>query len=136
MAGILLELGGKAEKGKGKAMAEKILTSGDAYNKFKEIAEAQGKRTIDPEKLVSAEFKFDLRAQKEGRIEKIDNKTINKIARFAGAPEDKKAGAYLYFNVGDKVLKQQKIMTIYAESAQKLQYAYEEFSKIDGIIIK
>ncbi len=136
MAGIMLEMGGKAKKGKGKEMATKILESGQAYEKFKEIAEAQGKKQLDPEKMLEAEFKFDLRAEKDGRIIKINNRAINRIARFAGCPNDKKSGVYFYFNVGDKVLKHQKIFTIYSESAQKLQYSYEEMERLKPLEIK
>jgi len=42
LAGILLEMGGKAQKGKGQSLAKEILRSGKAYEKMKRIIEVQG----------------------------------------------------------------------------------------------
>ncbi len=135
MAGLLLEMGGKAAKGEGKKKALSILRSGEALAKFKEIAQSQGKAELDPEKLVEAEFKYEFRAEREGKVTRIDNKAISRVARIAGAPHNKKAGVMLHRKVGDVVLKNQPLFTIYSESATKLQYAYEEFERIDGFVV-
>ncbi|TFG08201.1 MAG: thymidine phosphorylase, partial [Promethearchaeota archaeon] len=42
LAGILLEMSGKATKGKGQEMAKELLKSGKAYEKMKRIIEIQG----------------------------------------------------------------------------------------------
>jgi len=136
MAGYILEMGGKAGKFLGYKKALRILESGEAYKKMKEIINAQGAKITDPEKIKLARFGFDFKAWKKGIISHMDNKSISKIARVAGAPVDKKAGIYLYKHVGDKVNKRDVIFTVYTESKRKLDYARDVLKRIDGIEIK
>ncbi|MHA1467814.1 MAG: AMP phosphorylase, partial [Promethearchaeota archaeon] len=42
LAGIILEMGGKAERGQGQIVAKEILQSGKAYDKMKQIISTQG----------------------------------------------------------------------------------------------
>ena len=51
----------------------------------------------------------------------ISNKGISKIARMAGAPEDRAAGLYLRAKKGDVVKKGQVLFTIYSENKDKLE---------------
>jgi len=60
---------------------------------------------------------------KSGRVIKIDNILIARIARIAGAPHDKSAGIYLYKHTGDKVKKGDMLFTIYAEGKHEFDYA-------------
>jgi len=136
MAGSILEMGGKAGKFSGYKKALRILESGEAYKKMKEIINAQGAKITEPEKIKLARFSFDFKAWKKGIIFHIDNKSISKIARVAGAPIDKKAGIYLHKHMGDKVNKGDVIFTVYAESKRKLDYARDVLKRIDGIEIK
>jgi putative thymidine phosphorylase len=136
MAGILLEMGGKAKKGQGYKRAQEILDSGIAYKKIVEIIKAQGGFEISPEKIKIGKFKFDFAAEKKGMIKSINNNSISKIARVAGAPDDKGAGIYLYKHVGDYVKKDEKIFTVYAHNRIKLDFAKKTLEKIDGVIIK
>jgi len=120
LAGELLEMTGKAKKGMGIKMAEEILNSGKAFEKFKQIIKAQGGvlKEIKP-----AKFKKNVLSKKSGRISEIDNKKISSLAMVAGCPLDKFAGLYLYFNVGDKIKKHEKLLTIYSESKPRLRQA-------------
>lgn len=136
MAGLILELGGKARKFMGYRTALKILESGLAYKKMKEIINAQGAKITDPDKITLAKFSFDFKATKKGIISHIDNKSISKIARIAGAPINTKAGIYLYKHVGERVNKGDVILTVYAESKRKIDYAKDTLRRIDGIEIK
>jgi thymidine phosphorylase len=111
---------GKAKKGEGKILAAKILGSEKAFDKFKEIIEAQ-KGHIDGIKI--AKFKKDFFMKKTGVIKEIDNKKITALARIAGCPMDKSAGLYLYRHVGDRLEKGDKIITVYAESETRLKEA-------------
>jgi AMP phosphorylase len=126
MAGILLEMVGKTPRGTGRALANKILGSGEALRKMREIIEAQGgdpgiKASDIP---IGSNF-IDVFAKEEGRIHFMNNKSISAIARAAGAPADKGAGIYLHVDKGDKIKKGQKLFTIYAESERKLTLAQE-----------
>lgn len=109
---------------KTKASARKILESGLAYKKMKEIIRAQkGKSTIEPEDINPGKYSFNIKSKRNGKIIEIDNKKITKIARIAGAPSDKAAGIYLYKRVGQRVKKDETIFTIYSESKNKLEYS-------------
>lgn len=136
MSGILLEFAGKAKKGQGYNMANRLLTTGAAYGAMMRIVEAQGGKIPDPEKLHPDTKKYDFKAQKTGKIQSIQNETIAKVARLAGAPIDPEAGIYLYKHCGDKVKKGEKIMTIYSRSAHKLSYAIKALQKMNRVIVK
>ncbi|NYZ79668.1 AMP phosphorylase [Candidatus Micrarchaeota archaeon] len=130
MSGLLLEMGGKAKEGEGKALAETILSSGKALEKFREIIGAQGGNAkVKPDDIHIAPKKMDVVATDTGRVHLIEIGVINSIARLAGAPKDPSAGLYMYAEKGDKILKGQKLMTIYAESDRKLDAARELFEK-------
>lgn len=120
----------------GRKKALKMLDSGKAYKKMLEIIKAQGGEEPDTDKICLGEHRFDFRAKRNGQIKEIDNAFISKIARVAGAPEDKGAGAYLYKHIGDSVKKGDKIFTIYSESKEKLSYAKNILNDIHGIVIR
>ncbi len=136
MAGILLEMGGKAKKGQGLKKAKEILESGKAYEKLIEIIKAQGGQDISSVSLNPGICKFDLIAHKNGKIHNIDNMAISKIARVAGAPNDKGAGIYLYKHIGDSVKKGEKIFTIYTHNKIKLGFAKKTLEKLNGAVIR
>jgi len=136
MAGLMLEMAGKAKKGSGFKMALDILKSGKAYKKMLEIIKAQGGKEISPDEIKLAPVDYNYPAYKSGVVREISNRAISKIARVAGAPQDKGAGVYLYKHVGDKVKKGEKMFTIYAPNKDKLKYAKDVIKAIDGIVIK
>jgi len=119
---------------KTKASAREILDSGRAYLKFMEIVKAQGgNEKINPSDIKLAKFKHIVKSTKNGKIKEIDNKKIAKIARLAGAPEDKESGVYLNVKIKDKVKRGNILMIIYANSKDKLNNA-REFVKETVII--
>ena len=136
MAGLLLEIGGKAKKGTGAKKAVEILNSGAAYSKMIEIIKAQGGKKIKAEDIKIGKFAYNFRAERQGTITHIDNESISKIARAAGAPLDKGAGIYLHRHVKDNVKKGDKIFTIHAKNKQKLNYAINVLKKTDGVVVK
>lgn len=125
LAGKMFELTGKAEKGKGKQLARYLLESGKAEKKFWEIIEAQGGKKIKAEDIRVAREKCNILAKKTGRVCHIDNRSINKIARIAGAPEDKEAGVYLHKQRNEYVKKGEPLFTIYSDNKERLKYAKE-----------
>jgi len=137
MAGILLELGGKAKTGRGKKLAKEILESGKALKKMLEIISAQGgKEKIDPNKINVGEHTHDYVAKKSGKLTILNDDRISRIARLAGAPRNKGAGVYLYVHKGAKVKKGEKLFTIYAESDWKLNEAVSFLIKWPPVEIK
>jgi len=132
LAGELLEMTGKAKKGGGIKLAEKILYSGKAFEKFKQIIKAQDGKI---KKLKLAKFKKDIFSKKSGKISEINNKKINSLARVAGCPIDKFSGLKIYVSVNDKIKKTNKILTIYSESKSRLNQAVKFCKKVKPVII-
>ena len=131
LSGKLLEMTGKTKKGI--KLAEEILYSGKAFKKFKQIIKAQ-KGNL--KKIGSAKFKKDILSKKTGKIFEINNKKINSLARVAGCPVDKFAGLYLYFHIGEKIKKREKLLTIYSESNSRLKHAIKFYEKEKPIKVR
>ncbi len=124
LAGALLELSGKVEKGGGYEVSLSLIKSGKAYNKMREIIEAQGGNpNVRIDDIPIGKFKQEIVAEKEGRIEHVDNKMIARISRAAGAPKDRGAGVILHCEHGDKVKKGDVLFEIVAENEEKLSFA-------------
>ncbi len=108
-----------------KIKAREILESGKAYEKFKEIINAQNKsKDFDKKvkKLSLAKIKKIIRSKSNGRITQIDNNKINSLCRILGTPETISSGVYLHKHVG-KVKKSEPIITLYTESKSKMKDA-------------
>ncbi|MCK4553215.1 thymidine phosphorylase [Candidatus Pacearchaeota archaeon] len=123
----------KSKKIKGIQLAKEILYSGKAFKKFKQIIKAQQGKLNS---IHSAKFKKHILSKKSGEISEINNKKISSLARIAGCPIDKFSGLYLYFHVGDKVKKREKILTIYSESRARLKHAVDFYEKEKPIKIR
>ena len=136
LAGKIFELVGEAKKGQGWRKAKKILENGDAYKKFNEIIKEQKPKVTSPEKIKLGKYTKTICSKKEGIILHVDNKGINKVARIAGAPQDHKAGVYLHVHKYDKINKGQELITIYADSKERLKYAEECFCREKIMIIE
>jgi len=123
LAGALLELAGGAPVGKGYAKAKGILESGKALAKMKEIIKAQGGKILRSDGIEMAKHKAEVRSEKGGEIKKINVRTLNGIARMAGAPADKQAGVMLKVREDDKIEKGALLFEIYAKDRRKLEVA-------------
>ncbi|MEE9525221.1 MAG: AMP phosphorylase [Candidatus Woesearchaeota archaeon] len=133
MAASILKMAGIKNA---KVKAKEILDSGSAYEKMKEIIKEQGGNpNIDPDKMRLGKFTYTYKSPKSGKIKDIDNFTISKMARIAGAPRDKEAGLYLYKNERSYVKKGEPIFTLYSDSRTKLNYALHVLKRSDGIKI-
>ncbi|NQU78144.1 AMP phosphorylase [Candidatus Woesearchaeota archaeon] len=116
--------------------AKSILDSGKAMEVMQSIIKKQGARITSVDKIKLGKISFDVKSAGKGKIVRIDNKSISRIAKVAGAPFDKGAGIYLHHHVGDQVDKGDTIFTIYAENKQKMSYAKEFMKQYDGIVIR
>lgn len=134
LAGMLLEMGGIPD---GKEKALEILRSGEALKKFREIVSLQGgSPDISSKDIEVGKYTHKVLAPCGGYISTIDNKTIVKIARQAGAPKDKGAGIILSKKRGDSVEKGEELFTIYAENKAKLKRAIEVVRKSNPVSIE
>ena len=142
LAGVMLELGGVAPVGVGRQMAGEILSSGKAYQKMKEMIEAQGGNPdIKPDEIQIGSKKEVVTAPASGYITGIFNERINEIARTAGAPHDKGAGVRILMKEGRKVEKGDPLLEIYAEHEARLDEAIGVLKrrfpvKIEGMLLE
>jgi AMP phosphorylase len=123
IAGILLEMSGKAKNGYGEKIAVETLKSGKALEKMLEIIKAQGARVLKSSGIPKAQFVAKIRAKNSGKAKKIDVKTLIKIARISGAPADQLAGVRMLVEKGKKIEKKSIIFEIHSENRQKLALA-------------
>lgn len=131
----LLALTGKYTIEEARKAARENLRSLKAWEKAKEIIEAQGgDPTIDSEKIKLGAFQFKFKAAKNGRIAMYDNKAIIEFCRILGAPSIKQAGIYLDKVIGNKFKKGDTLFTLYADSSDRLDLAKAALKK--GNILK
>ncbi|MFX1519902.1 MAG: AMP phosphorylase [Promethearchaeota archaeon] len=135
LAGVLLEMSGKAAKGQGKNLADEILRSGKALEKMKEIIEAQGgTSSVTSQDIAVGNYKAMLYADCDGYITHVDNEKIVKICNIAGTPRDKQAGMLLKAKVGYKVTSGDVLFEIYSSSETRLSKALAFASKNNPIV--
>lgn len=134
MSGKLLELCNKVPRGGGYQAAKKIIESGKAMKKFREIIELQGGDSkVKVSDLELGGYHHTIESDVSGSIFHIDNKTIAKIARIAGSPRDRGAGILLHKVRGDRVEKGDKLFTVFAESETKLDFALRALERLEPI---
>ena len=63
---------------------------------------------------------YEYKAPKSGVISGISNKRIFEVAKALGNPRIKEAGAYFHVSVGDKIQAGDLLVTLYANSAIRL----------------
>jgi thymidine phosphorylase len=119
VAGAVLELAGAAGEGAGVATAERVLADGRARAKFERICEAQGGMRAPP----LAPLRQDWAAARSGVLTHINNRKLARLAKLAGAPDDKAAGVELHARLGDQVTAGRPIVTVHAEAPGELAYA-------------
>ena len=134
LAGIILEMGGIPH---GADEARRILSSGEALKKFREIVAAQGgKPDLTSEDIRIGKYKLQLLSTKAGYVHTIKNKDIVSIARAAGAPADKGAGLLIFRKKGQRVEKGDILLEIYADVESKCQRAKDLAIKLAPIEIE
>jgi AMP phosphorylase len=136
LAGIILEMAGKVQKGQGQDLAKEILKSGKAYAKMKQIIAAQGGNPeIIPDEIQLGPHEKLFNAKKAGHITEVDNAIINQIAKAAGCPSSKSSGVYIFKKQGARIKEGEPIFKIYSESASKLKRAEKIYNSTGGPII-
>lgn len=119
LAGILLELGQIAPPSSGRAQAELLLNQGLAYQKFMNIAIAQG-GFKEPR---TARHTHEILASHDGIIVSIQLKYLSQLAKLAGAPHHAAAGIECFVQCDDRVSRGQPLLKIHAEHPAALHYA-------------
>lgn len=137
IAGIALEMAGKAAPGKGAEVANDILASGKALEKLKQIIEIQGgDPKVRSEDITPGKYEFVVRAPVTGYVIDFNNRSLISLARFAGAPHDPGAGILLHAKKGTRVEDGDPIFTIFADRNWHLQKAVEEGRKLMPVLVE
>lgn len=121
IAGNILEFSPNVAKGTGKQIAASILDSKQALKKFEAICKAQGGLFDIP----TAPYTKTLCAKKKGKINRIDNRLLSRLAKLAGAPQSKSAGVVLLTPLNSLVEIGQPLFTVHAETQGELRYALD-----------
>jgi AMP phosphorylase len=137
IAGIALEMSGKAQMGEGSVVARDLLKNGKALDKMRQIIEIQGgDPNVKAADISPGENSFDVMAPENGYVVEMNNKALITIARSAGAPNDRGAGIYLHKKKGQRVEKGEPIFTIYADRGWRLDKAVETARQLMPIIVE
>jgi thymidine phosphorylase len=118
LAGYILEFSPKVACGTGKQIAQTILDSGQAWQKFQAICKAQGGMFEPP----TAAYTQEVVARKSGNVAMIDNRRLAYIAKLAGAPKSKVAGVELLTPLNSSVQKGQPLFIVHSETPGELDY--------------
>ncbi len=130
LAGAALEIGGKAGKGEGLALALRTLADGRAWKKFAAICEAQGGLRTPP----TASQVHPLAAPRAGRVVHINNRKLSRLAKLAGAPDAKAAGVHMEVRLGDEIDRGQPLLHVHAETSGELAYALDYAAQAGDMI--
>ncbi|MFB3889503.1 MAG: AMP phosphorylase [Candidatus Bathyarchaeia archaeon] len=133
LAGMLFEMVGIID---GHQKAHRILESGAAERKLREIIEAQGGNPhVKPEGIPIGTEKAEVKAEEKGRVLWIGTDAIVQIAREAGAPKEKGAGIVLKAKLGEAVTKGGVLFEVYAERSSKLSSALELAKVLKPVVL-
>ena len=121
LSGILFEMAGLAQRGRGADMADEIVKSGKAIKKFWEIVEAQGGTPeIKIEDIEVGQYSSPIIAQEDGYISHISNSQVKIIASALGCPSDKKSGMIIHRKAGEFVNKGEVIIELFSSRENAL----------------
>ena len=119
LAARILEFAPSIAPGSGRRIAEEILASGRAWQRFQRICEAQG-GLREPRR---ARLTSVVAAAAPGVCVSIDNRRIARVAKLAGAPRSSAAGVDLHVHVGDRVASGQPLFAVHSDAVGELDYA-------------
>ncbi|HSL46616.1 MAG TPA: thymidine phosphorylase [Anaerolineales bacterium] len=118
-----------------RAMAEKSIVDGSAFEKFRVLVEAQGgdlSYVDDPSRFPRAEHVEVVKSPQNGYLTQIQARTVGEAAVALGAgrarkddPVDHAVGFVIHRKVGDQVQSGDPLFTIHANDREKLDEARE-----------
>lgn len=131
----MISLSLKKDKEESITIANEMINSGKAHQKFLEMVRAQGgdiSYIEDTSLFLKDVYSCEVKADKDGFIYKLDALTLGKISVLLGAGRNVKtdiidynAGILLSKKRGDRVRKNETVMTLYSSNKDKLNDAKE-----------
>lgn len=134
VATYMLILGDKAKTlEEARLLAENTLSSGAAWEKFRQLVTAQGgdvRYVDDPERLPKAAIVEALPALRSGYLARVDARLVGEAAVILGAgrakkgdPIDHAVGIEVLHKVGDRVTQGEILFRVHANHREKLEEA-------------
>lgn len=121
----------KKTKENGEDLARRILQSGKALGKMREIIKAQGGNPhVGVDDIRLGEYKYEVPSRKKGIVTAFNNQDLTIIAKILGAPEDKRAGIYLERRIDEAVDKDDILCILYSSDKWRLKEAIETLPNI------
>jgi AMP phosphorylase len=133
LAGLLFE----TVKGRnsGTEHARRLLQSGKAEAKMREIiAEQGGDPKVRPSDIPLGR-RVNVRAAKEGRVLWIKNAEIAAVAREAGAPRDPGAGVLLHVKTGSRVKRGGLLFSLFSNNGSRIEHALRMASESEPVVV-
>ena len=137
LASQIVSLCEKISENDARKMCEEALASGKALGKFKEWIASQGgnKEWLENTDLFpKAKYKFEIKAENDGYISKMDAESIGIASVILGAGRETKediidmsAGIVLNKKTGDKIAKGDTLATLYSCNESAFNSAKEKF---------
>lgn len=137
LASQIVSLCEKISESEARSLCEDALASGKALEKFKEWIASQGGDSswIDNTDLFpKAKYKFEIKAEKEGYISKMDAESIGIASVILGAGRETKedtidmsAGIVLNKKTGDRIAKGDTLATLYTCNETSFNSAKEKY---------
>lgn len=116
-----------------KEQCEAAIENGSALKKLCDLVKAQGgdeSYIRDESKFPLAKYKYEIKAEKDGYISLLEAEKIGNASCLLGAGRSVKddkidmlAGIVLSVKVGDKISKNDTVMTLYSSSEEKIKNA-------------
>lgn len=116
-----------------KEQCEAAIENGSALKKFCDLVKVQGgdeSYIKDESKFPLAKYKYEIKAEKDGYISLLEAEKIGNASCLLGAGRSVKddkidtlAGIVLSVKVGDKISKNDTVMTLYSSSEEKIKNA-------------
>ncbi|HEC34809.1 MAG TPA: thymidine phosphorylase [Chloroflexi bacterium] len=136
VAAEMLVLGGKAaDSVEGVERATEVIASGEAWQKFRALVEAQGGDVAsieEPDRLPQARLIEVVPAPASGILQKVEAAEVGRAVvdlgggrEKKGAPIDRAVGVVTHYKVGDEVEKGTPLLTIHANDEGRLAAARE-----------
>lgn len=121
----------KKTKENGEELARKILQSGKALSKMREIIKAQkGNPDVGVDDIHLGEFKYEVPSGKKGIVTAFNNQDLTVVAKILGCPEDKRAGIYLERRIDERVDKSDILCILYSSDKWRLKEASETLKNV------
>ncbi len=126
----------------GRRMAEAVIASGAAFEKFRVLVQAQGgdvSYADDPDKFPKAKYIEVIRAERSGSLSRVNARTIGEASVSLGAGRavkndlvDHAVGLIIQHKVGDRVTEGDPLFSIYANDLSRQAAALEALRSAFG----